>query len=92
MTMSGANGLDNATAVVVPNALTAGVSNFNYVYTSFVSGGTALFDTNPTSGTGLPFIEVQTVGGSLTPERASEVLMPGGLAGLGLLARRKKRS
>jgi PEP-CTERM motif len=92
MTMSGANGVDYGNAVVVPNALTAGVSNFNYVYTAWVSGGTPLFDTNPTSGTGLPFIEVQTVGGSLTPEPASEVLMLGGLAGLGLLARRKKRS
>jgi hypothetical protein len=60
--------------------------------TSFVSGGTALFDTNPGAAQGSPFVEVQTVGGtSTTPEPVSEVLTLGGLAGLGLLARRKKK-
>jgi hypothetical protein len=93
MTMSGNDGsFYSRNAVVVSNPLTAGVGTFTYGFTSFVSGGTALFDTNPGAAQGSPFVEVQTVGGtSTTPEPVSEVLTLGGLAGLGLLARRKKK-
>jgi uncharacterized protein (TIGR03382 family) len=93
MTMSG-NDLSvfPVNAVVVANPLTAGVGTFQYGFTSFVSGGTALFDTNAAVAPGPPFIEVQTVGGtSTTPEPVSGVLTLGGLAGLGLFARRMRR-
>jgi hypothetical protein len=92
MTMSGNDGSSYPmNAVVVSNPLTAGVGTFVYGFTSFVSGGTALFETSSGAAQGSPFVEVQTIGGtSTTPEPVSEVLMLGGLAGLGLLARRKK--
>lgn len=90
LTMSGNDGsIYPQTAIVVPNALTAGVSGFTYGFTSFVSGGTALFDTNGVSSASAPFVEVQTVGGTAsTPEPVSAALT---IVGLSLLAQRRKK-
>ena len=86
MTMAGNDGtVYPVSATVLANALTAGVSSFNYGFTSFVTGGTALFNTQG----GSPFIAVQTVGAA-TPEPVTGLMTLGGLAGLGLLARRKR--
>jgi uncharacterized protein (TIGR03382 family) len=86
MTMAGNDGtVYPVAATVLANALTAGVSSFTYGFTSFVTGGTALFDTQG----GSPFIAVDTVGAA-TPEPVTALMTLGGLAGLGLLARRKK--
>ena len=91
MTMSGNDGsVYPVSAVVDADALTAGVASFTYGFTSFVSGGTALFTTNPVGAIGSPFIEVQTVGGASIPEPVSGVLTFSGLAALALVSRRKK--
>ena len=74
------------TAITVPNALTSGVTNFQYGFTALVSGGTPLFQTV----NGTPFVEVQTLGGTATPEPASAWMVLGAIAMGGFLLRRKK--
>ena len=87
MTMAGNDhGTYPTGATVLANPLTAGVSSFTYGFTSFITGGTPLFDTVG----GTPFIAVESVGGAATPEPVTGLMTLGGLAGLGLLARRKK--
>jgi len=89
MTMSGNDAsLFPVNAIVLANPLTAGVGTFQYGFSSFVSGGTPLLATNPG---GSPFIEVQTVGGlSTVPEPVSAASILGGLAGVYLLALRRR--
>ena len=87
MTMTGNDGSAYPqTAITVANPLTAGVSGFTYGFTSFVSGGTALFDT----ASGVAFIEEQST--SSAPEPVTSALTLCGLAAFGVVARRTRKA
>jgi hypothetical protein len=78
-------------AIVVPNPLTAGVTNFTNVSTSAVSGGTPLFLSNDGRVPALPFVEDQTLGGPApapAAEPASASVLAVALVALGFARRR----
>jgi hypothetical protein len=82
-------------AIVEPDPLTAGVTNFTNVSGSPVSGGTPLFLSNDGRTLELPFVEDQTLGGTGTgsiPEPPSAALLICGLVGLALGRRIRPRS
>ena len=88
MSIVGASdGVFPTNAIVVPNALTAGVGTFQYGFTSYVSGGTVLFKT----AGGTAFISAESTGTASTPEPGTVSMMLVGIFALATAGRKRSR-